>query len=83
MPNIIQEGEKLDKIKNHLKNNWKKYALGAAVVGAGGYVGKKANDAYNSPGIMSKAMENIRKDPNKSEEEKRKIYLKELRYQEN
>jgi len=47
MPNrsvitYIEEGERWDKVKKHMKKNWKKYAVGAAAVGAiGGYAGNE------------------------------------------
>ena len=41
----LQEGQKWDKVKKHMKKNWKKYALRTAAntvaIGVGAYAGHK------------------------------------------
>jgi predicted negative regulator of RcsB-dependent stress response len=62
--NSINEGEKLNKLKNHLKKNWKSYALGAAAVGALGgkcYLKNRSIEAASNSlnqGIVSQDRKN-------------------------
>jgi hypothetical protein len=53
-------GDKYNTVKDHLGRNWKKYALGAAAVGAGllgakAYAGRKEADESSNPNVTSTA----------------------------
>jgi predicted negative regulator of RcsB-dependent stress response len=52
----LEEGEKLDKVKKHLKKNWKKYALGT-IVGLAGLQAKRTYDKNKPMYDILKQME--------------------------